>query len=82
MDSKLPLRDINRFLPVDTVAAAGSEEAGVVLAGGNVGVFRSIDGGVKYKDISTREFDEEVTLPPTWLLVNGDNDIDVTVGDG
>jgi hypothetical protein len=82
VDSGLPLRDINRFLPVDTVAAAGTEDAGVVLAGGNVGVRRSVDGGVKYEDVSAREFDEEVTLPPTWLLVNGDNDIDVTIGDG
>lgn len=80
--SGLPLFDISAFDPVDTVAASGTEEAGVVMAGGIKGVRRSIDGAVHYDDPSKREFDEEVTLPPTWLFVNGSNQIKVTTGDG
>jgi hypothetical protein len=79
--SNLPQRDIGRFQPVDTVAAAGSEDKGVVMAGGIEGVRRSFDGGVKYDDPSRREFDEEVTIPPTWLMVNGQNTINVKASD-
>jgi hypothetical protein len=82
VESGLPLRDINRFLPVDSVAASGTEDKGVVMAAGAQGVRRSTGGGVKYDNPSKREFDEEVTLPPTWLLVNGENDITVTTTDG
>ena len=83
INNGLPLRDdINLFYPVDTVAAAGSEGAGVVMAGGKVGVRRSLDGGETYDNPSMREFDEEVTLPPTWLMVNGQNTIDVNTSDG
>ena len=52
------------------------------MAGGIQGVRRSVDGGTTYDDPSRREFDEEVTLPPTWLLVNGENTITVTTSDG
>jgi hypothetical protein len=80
--SGLPLADINKFDPVETVAAAGTEENGVLMAGGRKGVRRSRNGGVDYDDPSKREFEEEVTLSPTWLFVNGENDITVTTGDG
>lgn len=80
--SGLPLADITKFEPVETVAASGTEEDGVVMAGGKKGVRRSRNGGVDYDDPSKREFEEEVTLPPTWLLVNGENNITVTTGDG
>ena len=52
------------------------------MAGGIQGVRRSGDGGATYDDPSRREFDEEVTIPPTWLLVDGQNDIKVTTADG
>ena len=78
--SGLPLRDLRRFQPVDTVAA--SPDGGLLMAGGIQGVRRSRDGGASYDDPSGREFDEEVTIPPTWLLVDGQNDIKVTTADG
>ncbi len=85
VESNLPLFDVSKFHPVDTVAAAPSPSGsgdGVIMAGGIKGVRRSIDGGGTYDDPSGREFDEEVTIPPTWLLVNGLNDIKVTTSDG
>jgi len=78
--SGLPLRDLRRFHPVDTVAA--SPDGLLLMAGGIQGVRRSRDGGATYDDPSRREFDEEVTIPPTWLLVDGQNDITVTTADG
>ena len=78
--SGLPLRDLRRFHPVDTVAA--SPDGLPLMAGGIQGVRRSRDGGATYDDPSRREFDEEVTIPPTWLLVDGQNDITVTTADG
>ena len=77
--SGLPLRDLRRFHPVDTLA---TDPAGrVVMAGGIKGVRRSRDGGASYDDPSRNVFEEEVTLPPTWLLVNGANEIDVTTAE-
>ena len=78
--SGLPLRDLRRFQPVLTLAAA--PVGGIIMVGGIAGVRRSADGGTSYDDPSRREFDEEVTLPPTWLLVDGVNDIKVTTSDG
>jgi hypothetical protein len=76
----LPLRDLNRFLPVRAVASRGTD--GPVMAGGANGVFRSvpatIPGGLpRYESCSVREHDEEVTLPPTWLFVGGPNELTV-----
>ena len=78
--SGLPQRDLKSFWPVLTVAAAPS--GGLIMAGGIRGVRRSADGGTSYDDPSRPEFDEEVTVPPTWLLVDGVNSIKVTTSDG
>jgi hypothetical protein len=80
VSSGLPLRDLRSFQQVDAVAA--SPDGRLLMAGGIAGVRRSSDGGVTYDDPSGREFDEEVTIPPTWLLVDGENDIDVSAADG
>lgn len=74
--SGLLLRDPGRFYPVDTVVTdpAGS----VVMAGGSWGIRRSDDRGERYDDPSQPVFEHEVTIPPTWLLVNGANEIQVT----
>ena len=78
--SGLPLRDLRRFHPVDAVATAPG--SAIVMAGGLAGVRRSADGGMTYDDPSRHDFDEEVTIPPTFLIVNGVNDITVTTSDG
>ena len=74
----LPLRDLNRFLPVRAVAARPG--GGPLMAGGPEGVFRTVAdadaGGLpRYESCSEREHDEEVTLPPTWLFVCGPNEL-------
>jgi len=75
VDSGLPLRDPGRFFPVDAVV---SDPAGVVMAGGAWGIRRSVDTGDHYDDPSQPVFEHEVTIPPTWVLVNGENEIQVT----
>jgi hypothetical protein len=71
----LPLRDAGRFHPITTLAT--DPEARLVLAGGAKGVFRSDDGGATYKSSSSKEFNDKVTLPATWLFVSGKHDITV-----
>ena len=69
------LRDPTQFLfeQLDTVAAGG----GLVLAGGDFGVFASRDGGVKWDLQSKTEFTETVDLPSTWLFVSGTHELSV-----
>ena len=75
----LPLRDLNRFLPVRAIASRGA--GGPVMAGGPNGVYRSVSAETgagslpRYESCSERENDEEVTLPPTWLFVSGENEL-------
>jgi hypothetical protein len=89
VDSGLPPRDLEgRLLPVRAVAI--DPAATRIMAGGPVGVRRTNDQGdrptdpprrgsePRYESCSETEFDEEVTLPPTWLFVCGENDLDVT----
>jgi hypothetical protein len=75
----LPLRDPGRFHPVDAVAA--DPAARLVMAGGLEGVFRSGDEGGSYEAASSKEFDDKVTLPPTWLFCSGKHDIVVVSED-
>ena len=89
VDSGLPPRDLEgRLLPVRAVAI--DPGATRIMAGGPVGVRRTNDKGdpptatprkesePKYESCSETEFSEEVTLPPTWLFVCGDNELTVT----
>ncbi len=75
----LPLRDPGRFHP--TAALAADREGRRILAGTTEGVFRSDDGGASYQNVSRREFDDQVTLPETWLFCSGDHEIEVTSED-
>jgi len=73
--SGLPLRGGGFLLEqLDTVAAG---PGGLVLAGGDKGVFGSTDGGVNYTPQSQTEFTETVSLPSTWLFVSGTHEISV-----
>ncbi|MBI4538144.1 MAG: baseplate J/gp47 family protein [Gemmatimonadetes bacterium] len=69
----LPLRDVGRLHPVDTVAV--DPENRFVMAAGPEGVYRSGDEGVRYERRSEREFLERVTLPETWLFCSGAHEI-------
>jgi hypothetical protein len=75
VNSGLKLRDPTQFLfeQLDTVAAGG----GLVLAGGDFGVFASTDGGVNWGPKSQTEFTETVELPSTWLFVSGTHELSV-----
>jgi hypothetical protein len=72
------LRDPGRFKPV--LAVAGDTRDPSLLAGGPEGVFRSGDRGVTWTSVSRAEFDDTVTLPPTWLFCSAEPDI-VVVGE-
>jgi hypothetical protein len=76
VESGLPLQSPGRFEGVDAVAA--DRRAAQVLAGGERGIFRSRDRGATYEECSRHEFNEEVTLPPTWLFCCGESEIEVT----
>lgn len=71
----LPLRDPGRFQPVDAIAA--DPRSGLVIAGGVEGVFSSRNEGRSYVSASTREFDDKVTIPGTWLIVSGEHEVEV-----
>jgi hypothetical protein len=75
INSGLPLRDPARFLfeQIDTVSAG---PGGLVLGGGDKGVFASTDGE-HYTPRSQTEFTETVALPSTWLFVSGTHQISV-----
>jgi hypothetical protein len=86
VNSGLPLRDKSRFLAIRSVAV--DPEARLAMAGGPEGVTRLVDWHAlmhpgdqetepRYERSSESEFSEEVTLPPTWLFVCGENDIEV-----
>jgi hypothetical protein len=74
----LPLRDRTRFEPTETVAAVSP--AGPVLAGTNLGVYRSADLS-RWNAAAARETREAVTIPETWLLCSGEHDIEVVRDD-
>lgn len=75
----LPLRDPSRFNPVLAVAVDPSSR--MVMAGGAEGIYRSRDKGVNYRNASSKEFTEKVTLPETWLFVSGEHDVTVVSED-
>lgn len=66
VDCGLPLRDISRLHAVDTIATAPDRD--LVLAAGRQGVYRSDDDGRRYAHCSPREFENAVTLPPSWYF--------------
>lgn len=52
-----------------------------VMAGGRQGVYLSRDRGKSYKHVSSREFADEVTLPPNWLFCSAEHDVKILTGD-
>lgn len=62
-------------------ASAPDEDQGLMMAAGVEGVYLSRDGGQSYTSISKRDFEDKVTLPPTWLFCSGDHVIEVVSED-
>lgn len=80
LGSGLPMRDVERiFHPVHTVAADPAQR--LVLAGGPVGIYCSLDDGTNYEHCSSKEFRDRVTLPNTWLFCSGEHTIEVVTED-
>jgi len=77
----LPLRDPGKFLFAQVAEVAADPQAGLVLAGGKQGVYRSTDQGVRFEPASRKEFPETVTLPDTWRFTSGEHDIQVVSED-
>jgi len=71
----LPLRDVSRLHPVETVAADG--RSGVLLAAGALGVHRRRKQERNFERVSAKESREKVTLPGDWLLCSGSHQLDV-----
>ncbi len=72
----LPLRGAERlFQPVD--ATATDPLGNFLLAAGVKGIYRSTDQGTSYEHVSSNEFLERVTLPPTWLFCSAEHEIEV-----
>jgi hypothetical protein len=70
------------FPPVQALAAG--KGGGPLLSGGPQGVFRRSVEGEADTPCSPREFTEEVTVPPSWLLCSGFHEVEVAgdAGDG
>jgi hypothetical protein len=80
----LPLRGEDKRLFHQILAIAADERTGVVMAAGPVGIWRNSDGAAsyrtgepRYENVSRHEFARSVTIPPTWLFVTGQNEIQV-----
>ena len=80
VDCGLPLRDIGRLLAVDTLATAPDSD--LLLAAGRQGVYRSRDEGKRYAHCSPREFENAVTLPPSWYFCAIPHALEVVTEDG
>ena len=63
------------FARVDALAA--DPQRSIILAGGEMGVSRSRDGGQRYHSCSQRFFPDKVTLPFNWLFCSGEHNIEV-----
>jgi hypothetical protein len=90
VNAGLPVRDLTRgwFAPVDSVAA--NPEGTLAMAGvaqgsergEGRGIYRVADSEAEYRDwkfvwSSADRFTDVVTLPPTWLLTSGEQEINV-----
>ena len=79
----LPLRDRRRFTPLSSVSGTVlSSGAHLVLAAGDGGVYRSLDGGESWRSASARVVDDVVTLPPSWLFCSGEHRVEVVRAHG
>jgi hypothetical protein len=71
--SGLPIRQLNQFFPIASVAADPSGR--MLLAAGEKGAFRSRDRGRHFEGCTRKEFLDQVTLPSTWIFCSGEHEI-------
>ena len=82
----LPLQEDGHPFPVRTLGvspedAGSAQPSGIIMAGGDRGVYRARDPGGPFENISARELTNKVTLPSTWLFCSGSHQIDVVYDD-
>jgi hypothetical protein len=65
-----------RVVGVSQTASNDQAQSRPVMAAGEDGVFRSLNGGEGYSRSAGNEF-ETVTLPGTWLFCSAEHDINV-----
>lgn len=81
-DINCGLPQSSREHPLERIdALAADPTRNVLLAGGVHGVFRSIDGGEHYENVSCDVFADKVTLPPNWLFCSGEHEVEVVTAD-
>ncbi len=71
----LPLRDVEKLETIDVVSV--NEKSNVIMAGGVKGIYRSSDTGLHYSKCSQKEFNDEVRIPPNWLIYSGAHEIEI-----
>src|SRR5207247_6743638 len=69
-------RDLGRLAPVESVVSDPARD--YVMAGGSWGIRRSANRGETYDNPTQPDFEQQVTIPQTWVLVNGQNELNVT----
>jgi Baseplate J-like protein len=68
LNAGLPVHDKDRLLEVcGSIAAAPGVPSPIVMMGGPVGVYRSLDGGQHFTLSSSTTYTDRVPLPPNWL---------------
>ncbi len=60
---------------IDSLAV--QNPSGIILIGGNKGVFRSTDQGNSYVSCSSRSFTDAITIPANWLFCSGNHSIEI-----
>jgi hypothetical protein len=74
----LPMKTLNEFEPLNILALdPRNDDQACLLTGGTKGVFRSLDGSKTFKNCSLSEFNDRVTLPPSWLFCSGEHEVSV-----
>jgi hypothetical protein len=82
----LPLQEDGHPFPIRTLAVSpedvgSAQPSGIIVAGGDRGVYRTRDPGAPYENVSARELSSKVTLPSTWLFCSGSHQVDVVYDD-
>ena len=49
----------------------------VLMAAMDKGIYHSLDMGINYSECSQIEFEEQVTIPETWLFCSGNHEVEV-----
>jgi hypothetical protein len=83
LDAGLPIRDAERLLHVVSCVAAAPVPGGapMVFAGGPMGVYRSLDGALRFATASATVFTDRIPLPPNWLYCADQHHLSVVIDD-